>query len=165
MDVGGHIQAGAGFIFNRFVGITGTFSFHGLGITRRALDDVNVPDGNGRVYTLTVDPKFTLPFWNGSFYVLGGGGWLRRTVQFTQPTVAQTVVFDPWWGYYGPVLVPANQVLGSVSQNAGVWDVGGGYNFRLPRTNVKLFLEARYYSGLTSNTHTTIVPITLGLRW
>jgi Outer membrane protein beta-barrel domain len=166
LDIGGHVQAGAGFNFNRYLGINGTFAFQGLGITGRALQAVNEPDGNGRVYTFTVDPKITFPLSEGSsFYLLAGGGWLRRTVQFTQPTLATTIVFDPWWGYFGPALVPANQVLGSVSENAGVWDVGGGVNLPLPRTRMKLYLEARYYDGLTNGTHTTFVPITLGIRW
>lgn len=165
LDIGGHLQAGAGFNFNRFASIGGTFTFQGLGITRSALNAVSEPDGNGKVYTVTIDPKFTLPLRGGSFYVLAGGGWLRRTIQFTQPTVATTFVFDPWWGYFGPALVPANQILGSVSENAGVWDVGGGFNFHLPRTGLKLYIEARYYDGLTNNTHTSLVPLTLGLRW
>lgn len=71
-------------------------------------------------------------------------------------------MFDPWWGYFGPALVPANQILGTVSEDAGVWDVGGGFNIRLPRTGVKLYIEARYFDGLTSNTHTTLVPLTFG---
>jgi len=98
--------------------------------------------------------------WND----LAGGGWIRRTVEFTQPTVAQTVVFDPWWGYFGPALIPANQVLGSYSLNAGVWDVGGGFNIPLPRARFRLYVEARYYNGIT-NTHTELVPLTVGLRW
>jgi hypothetical protein len=36
-------------------------------------------------------------------------------------------------------------------------------NFPLPRTYVKLYLEARYYDGLTNNTHTSLVPITFGI--
>jgi Outer membrane protein beta-barrel domain len=166
LDIGGNFQAGAGFNLNRFLGVNGTFAFQSLGITESALARVNVPDGNGRVYTLTVDPRITIPLGRiAGFYILGGGGWMRRTVQFTQPTVATTLVFDPWWGYFGPALVPANQVLGSVSENAGVWDVGGGFNIPLPRTRTKLYFEARYYDGLTNNTHTTLVPLTIGLRW
>jgi opacity protein-like surface antigen len=166
LDGGGNFQAGAGFNFNRYLGVLGTFSFNQLGVTRSALNAIDVPDGNGRVYSLTVDPKITFPIGDrASFYLLAGGGWLRRTVEFTKPTLAPTIIVDPWWGYIGPVLVPANQVLGSVTQDAGVWDVGGGFNFSLPRTNMKLYVESRYYEGLTDNTHTTLVPITVGLRW
>ena len=166
LEGGGNFQAAAGFNFNRYVGVLGTFMFNQLGVTRSSLEALNVPDGNGRVYSFTVDPKFTLPLRGGfDFYLLGGGGWLRRTVQFTKPTVASTYIYDPWWGYYGPVLVPANQILGSVSQNAGVWDVGGGFDIPLPHMSEKLYVESRYFVGLTNNTHTTIVPFTVGLRW
>ncbi|MGH9583014.1 MAG: hypothetical protein ACRD4O_08780, partial [Bryobacteraceae bacterium] len=82
-----------------------------------------------RVYTLTVDPKLSFPIGRGSFYLLAGGGWLRRTVQFTKPVLATTYIFGPWWGYFGPALVPASQVLGSVSDNAGVWEVGSTFLF------------------------------------
>lgn len=163
---GGNFQVGAGFRFNPVLSINGTFNFNQLGITRRALNEANEPDGNARVYTFTVDPKITIPLGERfSAYVLGGGGWLRRTVEYTQPTVASTYLFDPWFGYFGPVYIPANQVLGTFSQDAGVWDVGAGLNFPLPRTHLKLYVEARYYEGMTSNTHTTVVPITVGLRW
>jgi hypothetical protein len=166
LEGGGHFQAAAGFNFSRYLGVLGTFSFHQLGLTRSALDAVEVPDGNGRVTTFTIDPKITFPLGGrASFYILGGGGWLRRTIEFTQPTLAPTFIFDPWFGYYGPVLVPANQILGSFTDNAGVWDIGGGFNVPLPRTSLKMYLEARYYNGMTNNTHTTIVPITVGLRW
>ncbi len=165
LDGGGNFQAGAGFNFNRYLGVGGTFMFHQLGLTGNALSTLNVPDGYSHAYSLTVEPKLTLPFrYTGGFYLLGGGGWMRRTVTFTQPTVAQTVVFDPWFGYFGPALVPASQVLGSYSQNAGTWDVGAGFNFPLPRTSMKFYAEARYFDGLTA-THTTLVPITVGLRW
>jgi hypothetical protein len=65
-----------------------------------------------------------------SAYVLAGGGYLRRTVEFTQPTLAQTIVFDPWWGYFGPGLVPVQQILGSFTSNSSVFDVGGGVNIQ-----------------------------------
>jgi Outer membrane protein beta-barrel domain len=164
LDHGGHFQAGVGYNLNRYLGIVGTFTFHQLGLTGSALNTIGVPDGNSRVYSITADPKFTIPLGIGQFYVLAGGGWMRRTVEFTQPTVAQTIIFDPWWGYFGPALIPANQVLGSTSMNAGVWDVGGGFNIPLPRTRMKLYVEARYMNGITS-THTELVPLTVGLRW
>lgn len=166
LDHGGNFQISAGHFFNRFVGITGSFMFSGLGLTRSELNALNQPDGHARVYSLTADPVFRLPLggrW--SAYVLGGGGYLRRTVEFTQPTLAQTVVFDPWWGYFGPALVGVNQVLGSVSSNSGTFDVGGGLNIPMPGTQLRLFIEARYFHGFTSNTNTMLVPILFGLRW
>lgn len=162
---GWNFQAGAGYHFSRFVSLGGTFMFNGLGITQSALNALHMPDGNARIYTVTVDPRIYLPIGRGSFYLLAGGGWMRRTVEFTKPALAQTYIFDPWWGYIGPAVVPVNQVLGSVSDNAGVWDVGGGFNIPIPHTRAKFYIEARYFDGLTSDTHTQIVPLTLGIRF
>ena len=96
LDHGGNVQGSVGLNVTRHLGVEGTFMFNGLGITRSALNTAGEPDGSARVYTFTVDPKLSV--WSGekaSLYVLGGGGWMRRTVEFTQPTLAQTVVFDP----------------------------------------------------------------------
>ncbi|SRR5579884_2335427 len=165
IDYGGEFQAAAGINFNQYLGVLGTYSFNTVGLTGRALSQINVPDGYGHVNTLTVDPKISFPMGRGSFYVLGGGGWLRRTVTYTQPVLASTFVFDPWWGYVGPAYFTANEKLGAVSNNAGVWDIGGGFNIPLGHSGMKAYVEARYYDGLTPNTHTTIVPLTVGLRW
>jgi hypothetical protein len=166
LDHGGHFQAGAGFNFNQYLGILGTFTFNQLGITRSALNAAEQPGGNARAYSLTFDPVVRFPlFGSVRGYVLGGGGWMRRTVQFTQPTLAQVTIFDPWWGYYGPALVPVNQVLGSYSSNAGAVDAGAGLDIPLPRTNAKIYLEARYIHGFTSQEDNALVPFTVGLRW
>jgi hypothetical protein len=74
-------------------------------------------------------------------------------------------VFDPWWGYVGPAYIPANQTIASVTSNAGVWDVGAGVDIPLRRTSWKLFVETRYLDGLTSQSHTHLVPISVGFRW
>lgn len=166
LDHGGTFQAGVGHFFNSHVGITGNFMFDGLGITRHELDVLGQPDGNARVYSLTIDPmvKFKLAHhWSG--YLIGGGGYLRRTIEFTQPTLAQTFVFDPWWGYVGPALVPVNQVLGSITSNSGALDIGGGLNIPLPDTQLKLFVESRYMHGFTKGSGTSLVPILFGFRW
>lgn len=166
LDHGGSLQLNSGYFFNRYFGITGNFMFSDLGITRAELDNLNMPDGGARVYAVTADPTLRLPLRRGfSAYVLAGGGYLRRTVEFTQPTLARTFIFDPWWGYFGPALVPVNVVLGTVVNNSGGFEVGGGLNMPLPRTKAKLFVEARYFKGFTSNTDTTVVPITFGIRW
>jgi opacity protein-like surface antigen len=166
LDHGGNFQAGGGHFFNHYLGITGSFLFNQLGITRQELNRLNQPDGNARVYMVTVDPTLRLPLPHGiNVYVLAGGGYLRRTVEFTRPTLAQTVIFDPWWGYFGSALVPVNQILGSVTSNSGAFDAGAGVNLPLPRTELKLYVESRYVHGFTSNSNTTIVPITAGIRW
>jgi hypothetical protein len=166
LDHGGNFQAGAGYFFNPYVGFTGNFMFHQLGITRSALDRLNQPDGNARIYSFTFDPTVRIPIGGrASIYFLAGGGYIRRTVEFTQPTLAQTTIFDPWWGYFGPGLVPVDRVLGSVTTDGGVYNVGGGVNIPVGRSGIKMFFEARYVHGFTEDTHTRIIPITVGIRW
>ena len=166
LDHGGNVQAGVGYFFNRYFGITGNFMFNGLGITRSELNLLNEPDGHARVYTFTVDP--TIRFHLGSrasVYFLAGGGYLRRTIQFTQATLAETTVFDPWWGYLGPPIIPVNQVLGTFTSNSGAFNVGGGINIRPARSGPYLYVESRYMRGFTSNSDTSLVPIIFGVRW
>jgi len=169
LDHGGNFQAGVGHFFNRYFGITGNFMFNDLGITRHELNLLNQPDGSARVYSLTADPTLRIPMGEGwSAYLLAGGGYLRRTVEFTRPTLAETIVFDPWWGYFGPALIPVHQILGSVISNSGAVNAGGGLNIPLPKAGPKgvhVYVEARYFHGFTSNSKTTIVPITFGVRW
>jgi hypothetical protein len=165
LDNGGNLQVTGGINLGPLLGLGATFMYNGMGLTSNALSRVNVPDGHSNIYTLTVEPKIKVPIGFGRAYILGGGGWMRRTVTYTQPVLASTLIYDPWWGYYGPALVSANQELGSSSQNTGVWDVGAGLEFNLPRTSWKFYAEARYFSGLTNQSHTNLVPITFGVRW
>jgi opacity protein-like surface antigen len=165
LDHGGNVQVGGGYNFNRYFGVTGNFMFNWLGITRSALNTLNEPDGHARIYSVTVDPTFHLPIRRANAYVLAGGGFLRRTVEFTQPTLAQTLIFDPWWGYFGPALVPVNQILGTVTSNAGAFDVGAGIGFPLPKSQLHLFVELRYFHGFTDTTNTSVFPITVGIRY
>lgn len=53
------------------------------------------PNGNACTYTFTVDSTIRVPLRGGvSVYALAGGGFLRRTVEFTPPTLAQTFIYD-----------------------------------------------------------------------
>lgn len=166
LDHGGNVQAGAGYFLNRYFGITGNFMFNALGITRAELDRLNQPDGNARVYSLTADPTIRLRLNDlANVYVLVGGGYFRRTTQFTQPTLAQTVTFDPWFGLFGSALILVNQVLGTFTSNSGAFDVGGGINIRPAKSGPYLYVEARYFRGFTSNSDTSVVPISFGIRW
>lgn len=128
LDNGGNLQVTGGINLGPVLGLGATFMYNGMGLTGSALSQVNVPDGHANIYTLTVEPKIKVPIGFGKAYILGGGGWMRRSVTYTQPVVTSTFIYNPWWGYYGPALVSANQELGSFSQNAGVWDVGAAWN-------------------------------------
>jgi hypothetical protein len=98
-------------------------------------------------------------------HVVGGVGWYQRTVEFTQPTVGVIDVIDPWWGYVGPVLVPTNQVLGSVTDNALGANGGSGVSLSLGGSGASVLAEVRYHFANTKPTSTAIVPVSVGVRW
>jgi hypothetical protein len=171
-DIGSRLNSGwnmdvrAGRELTNGVGVFGDFTFSGLGVSDQVLQSLQVPNGTARVYSLTAGPMWKFPIGtrvNG--HLLGGIGWARRTVEFTQPTLGVITVIDPWWGYVGPVLVPANQVLGSISDNAFATTVGGGLSVPLGDSGAAAFAEVRYQHANTSPTSTSLVPVTFGVRF
>lgn len=166
-QTGFNVNLGAGVNLAPSFGILAEFGFNDLDLSNRVLAAAGVPAGTGRIYSVTLNPIIRLnPHGRFDVYVTGGGGFYRRTVEFTQPTVATVTAFDPFYGAIFPVAVPADTVLGSFSQNKGGLDVGAGFSVRVRGdSNVKLFAEARYHYIFTTPVRTTILPVTFGLRW
>jgi hypothetical protein len=165
LTTGWNVDVGAEREIDNGVGLRGDFGYYGLGVSDQVLKTLQVPSGAARMLSLTVGPTWGFPISsrvNG--YVLGGVGWYRRTVEFTQPTVAVVDVIDPWWGYIGSELVPANQVLGSVTSNALGANVGGRVSVPLGGSGSEVFVEVRYHYANTKTTSTTVVPVSFGIR-
>ena len=161
----GFIFAGGGGIRVRSVELLGEFNYNELGVQDEAIAAVQAPDANARIFSVTGNIK--VPFGTGRVrpYVIGGGGWYRRTVEFTEPAVGFVTVFDPWWGFIGDVGVPTNRVLGSVSRDAGGVNAGGGVSFALGEEGPRLFAQVRWHRAFHNPTNTTLVPITIGLTF
>jgi hypothetical protein len=140
--------------------------FNGLGVSNQVLQTLQVPDGSASLMSLTVGPRIHFPISNNvRGYLAGGAGWYRRKVEFLSPTLGVVDIVDPWWGYLGSAIVPANQVLGSVSDNAFGWNGGGGVAVLLGRSGAEAFAEVRYHYADTDAMATKIVPVTFGLRF
>jgi opacity protein-like surface antigen len=165
-DTGFNFGAGAGYNFHPNLGVMAEFGFNHLGVNSGILNSVGAPDGSGRIYSLTVNPIVHFnPKGRFDAYVIGGGGYYRRTVEFTQPGVQTITAFDPFFGFY-PANVATNVVLGSFSQNKAGLNIGGGVSMRLHGdSNTKFFAEARYHYIYTSPVRTAVLPVTFGLRW
>jgi opacity protein-like surface antigen len=113
LDNGWHVSFGAGYNFSNRFSVAGQFMYNGLGVSRGGLQEFSVPDGNADVWSITAEPRINFtPRRRFSPYFIGGVGYYRRTVEFTQPALAQTVVFDPFFGFVS-VTVQVNQVLGT----------------------------------------------------
>jgi hypothetical protein len=151
---------------NDRVGLFADFTLHQLGVANQVLQTLQVPDGNARMASLTLGPTWRFPVANMvDGYVLGGVGWYRRTVEFTQPTLGLVDIIDPWWGYVGSAVVPANQILGSVTSDAFGGNFGGGVSVKLGDSGAAAFAELRYHYANTKPMSTSVVPVSFGIRW
>jgi hypothetical protein len=167
LNTGGHFTVGGGYNFTRSLGVTLEYMYTGLGVDRSVLRSLDVPDGSAHIHSITLNPVWRFKT-SGRFggYAIVGGGYYRRTVEFTQPTTAIVTIFDPWWGYLGPAVVPANQVLGSVTSNAGGVNAGLGMTIDLGHSGAKFYSEVRYHYAATHRARNTqILPVTFGIRW
>jgi hypothetical protein len=163
---GWNVDLRAGYEVNSRFGVIGDLTYNGLGVANQVLQTLQVPDGDAHMWSLTAGPVWRFPVAdNVHAYVLGGVGWYRRTVEFTQPTVGIIDVIDPWWGYLGPALVQTNQVLGSVTSNALGAHAGGGVSLSLGDSGAEVFAEVRYHFANTKPTSTALVPVSFGMRW
>jgi len=165
-DNGWNIGAGAGVnMLHSHLGLNGEFMFDSMGINSTTLDQLQFPNGNTHIWSFTVDPVIRFnPHGPLDFYLTGGYGVYHRYVAFTQPTVVSYTVFDPFFGVFYPVGVPANQVLLDYSTTKGGVNGGGGISMRLGHGRSRIYLEARYHQMYTRPV-TSFLPVTIGFRW
>jgi len=164
LDNGWNIRAGAGVNFNSYIGAMIDLGYDSFGINSSTLANIGVPGGGLHVFSATLDPIVHLnPKGHFDLYLTGGGGLYHRYQEFTQPNVAVTTGFDPFFGFY-PVAVPVNQVLGSYSVNKWGIDAGAGIAVGT-KWHGKIFAESKYNRIFMGNFHTDYVPVTFGFRW
>ena len=165
LDMGWNGDVGAGFNFSSHVGALVQVNFNQLGINSGILNNIGVPGGDVRLWSATLDPIVHLhPRGPMDVYLIGGGGLYQRTQEFTTPSVATFVGFDPFFGFY-QAAVPATTVLSSYTVNKP--GVNGGMGFAFGnRWHGKFYAEARYHRMFLGNDrHMDIVPVTFGFRW
>jgi opacity protein-like surface antigen len=167
LNLGWNATVGAGVNLHPRVGLLAEFGFNNFGVSTQELTAIGVPDGSARIYSVTLNPIIRFnPGGRFDAYVMGGGGYYRRTLEFTEPTIALDTAFDPFYGVFFPVAVPTNTVLGSFSQNKAGINGGGGVSFRIrDDSNAQVFAEARYHHIYTTPVSTPIIPVTFGFRW
>jgi hypothetical protein len=167
LNTGWNFTASGGYNFSSCFSTSVRYTYNGFGIARSVLTEAQVPDGNARLWSVTAEPRLRLSKGESAIapYLVGGVGYFRRTIEFTQPTVATTVLFDPIFGFLFPALVPVDQVIGRISRSGIGGNAGFGMEARLGHTGLKLFGEARYQYADTGRIPTRMVPITFGIRW
>jgi hypothetical protein len=163
-------QAGGGFAVTRQTEtnhghtwyITGNYLYDKFRVRKSALTEAiakepqlaGATSARGDFSAVTLDPTFRLTLnRRSSLYWSGGFGWLRRGIGFSGLSMV-------------PPLLPSSSSLGGVASNSGVFDFGMGVNFA-PASfrGVMLFTEGRVYHGTAINSGSTLVPVSVGVRW
>lgn len=166
LDNGWNISFGGGYRFSQRFSLGAQIMYNGLGVSRGVLREFAVPDGNARIWAFTVEPRLTFaPRRKFTPYVVGGVGYYRRVVEFTQPTLAAVTVFDPFFFTFSPVLIPANLVIGRAIRDGIGGNAGAGFQVPIGQSGVKIFAEARFHYSNNGHIPTRMVPLTIGLRY
>jgi hypothetical protein len=143
--------------------------------------------GSSHVWSFTLNPIYNISQGDKwGTYVVAGVGFYHKVADFTTPGTGEYC--DP---YYGCYTYQANQVIDSYVSNAPGFNGGGGVTYKFSQfANERFFVEARYvfvdnsprsYVGTTAaNTppgstafnafpqngnHTTLIPVTFGIRF
>ncbi len=166
LDNGWNITGGVAYNFHSPFSLGARFMYNGLGVNRDTLIAAGTPDGDAHVWSITAEPRLRIPIGTRiNPYIVGGVGYYRRTVNFTQPALQQTFFLDPFFGFVFPGVVGVNQVLATVTRDGIGGNLGGGFTIDLGRGNAKLYTEARYHYADTGSVPTRMVPVTFGIRF
>src|SRR5512146_3131623 len=88
LNNGWHMTGGVAYNVNSVFSIGPQFTYNGFGVSQSALKEAGTPGGDSHVWSITAEPRLQLPFaYKLRPYVVGGVGYYRRTVNFTQPAL------------------------------------------------------------------------------
>jgi hypothetical protein len=148
--------------------LKGNFMWDRSGVDSSALEQaiINNPQNTAllsatsakaKFYALTFDP--TVRFAAGdhwSLYLLGGFGWLRRSIGFSGVS-SQGNLIEP----------SSSPSVFAAGGNSGVVDAGVGTDWSLSSSGrgARFYIEARVLHGLSNNIATTLLPLAAGIRW
>jgi opacity protein-like surface antigen len=166
LSTGSGINAGLGYQFTPRFSVLGEFAFANMDVPIDILQQFQAPQGQGRIYSLNVDPQvhFRLTTRLQGF-VEGGVGMIRRTVELTSPMFQYVDSYDPFYGDFVSQPIETDQVLSSETRTAFAANVGGGVSLPLASTGASLFIDVRYYRGRTSPDVTAMIPVLFGIRY
>jgi hypothetical protein len=111
--------------------------------------------GRAKVYVGTLDLMLRRPLGWGSAYVFGGFGGMRRSLALTGPAGA------------GALIEPTSPTVFGSGGNSGAFDAGAGMNFRLGDHigGITPYAEVRVVHGFADNSATTLIPLSIGIRY
>ena len=149
LDTGWSLAGGAG-VQNGAFGVMVDFMAAGMGVNHATLVSQGARHGTQKYWAVTLDPVVHVNERGPSdFYLTGGVGVYGQLTKYRAPAGPQSQ-FD---------LVRTENLY-----RPGV-NGGAGFAFNLPDTRLKIFLEARYHHMFTPGSGSSLIPITVGVRF
>ena len=161
--------AGGGMNFSRNFGVKAEYMFYNLGFKDSVKTGQGLPDATGHLQSATLNLVYSHTLQDRwGVYGIGGGGWYQRTVDARSQFLPLGTVCQPAFPLWnitcvGGLVDPA-QTLSSKSASVGGYNFGGGLTYRI-NWGAKVYVEGRYHHAATSGYHTSVFPVTVGLRW
>jgi hypothetical protein len=171
-NVDGNFEIGGGVNIFRFLGIQGEYMWNGLRLKDSIVRRATIADAHSRLHSLTGNLIFRLYTGERGWgvYLIGGGGWYRRSWNITLPEDTVAVACDPVWSWLGTLtcvggVVPDNEIIAEGHTDAPGWNFGGGVTRRLGEGPAQFYAEARYHRANHDRFKTEVLPITFGFRF
>jgi opacity protein-like surface antigen len=167
VNTGWNLDFRGGYNATRHLALDLDFNYNRADLNNAALLRADEPGGHISIWSLTFNPVYHVlpPRSRFNAYGTAGFGLYHRDLTFTQPVTFNTFFCDPFFGCF-PGTFTSNQVVASFDTYKGGFNAGGGLEYRLGESRVKLFGEARYQRMFTTNGHDlTYIPTTFGFRW
>ena len=167
VNTGWNLDFRGGYNVTRHLALDLDFNYNRADLNNAALVRAQEPGGHVSIWSLTFNPvyHFLRPRARFNAYVTGGYGLYHRDLTFTQPVIFSTFFCDPFFGCF-PGTFTTNQVIASFDTYKGGFNAGGGIEYRIGDSHLKLFSESRYQRMFTTNGHDlTYIPTTFGFRW
>ena len=170
--VSGNFNLGAGYNINKKNTITGEFMWSGLPPSVFTIHPLEAPSGNIRLYSLTANYRHHIDRIGGSLFgvygVIGGGWYYRYSSIDKNYVVAPATPCLPyyyWYGYGCTSGYVSSETVAYKGASAGGLNGGVGFMIRLSDSGWKFYTEARYHYAFTNRIPTTLIPVTMGIRY
>jgi hypothetical protein len=151
------------------VKLNAEFLFQGLPVQHNIVHQLGLSKVKGRLYSLTGNLMIGSSIGGRkNAYLIGGGGWYRRTIEAKQTVLSVGEVCEPWWWRDAQCvngITTSEVTVGSRTSSAGGFNLGGGLTFQLGESSANFYTEVRYHRAFTRNAETSVLPLTFGIRW
>ena len=161
LNTGYNFLVGGGVRLNPAFSVLGEFQFDHFSLNNQTLQAYSQPDGFSRYWSLTLNPRYTVnPKGKVSAYGTAGYGLYSRNLSFTDPSQAVGYC-DPYYGYCDSTGAPV--IASFITYKAG-YNVGGGLNYALGESGLKIFTDVRY-NRMFARANNSFLTLSFGVSY